>query len=107
MRDRDRRDPRRSAPKTGLLALAVWTTLVVMSATFIVTTTVASARESDDDERVGGSNSVGRILGTFRDSSGKFRNATNNPAVVNRSNAFFDTGLGTNGQACVTCHQPN
>jgi cytochrome c peroxidase len=54
-----------------------------------------------------GQTRVGRILGTFPDSSGVFANVTPNPGVVNASNAFFDPSLGTNGQACVTCHQPS
>jgi hypothetical protein len=47
------------------------------------------------------------ILGIFLDQTGLFRNTTDNPAVVNRDNPFFEAHLGTNGQACVTCHQPS
>jgi len=47
------------------------------------------------------------IFGPFLDRSGFFSNATNNPGVVNRNSSFFDPALGTNGQACVTCHLPN
>ena len=54
-----------------------------------------------------GQTRVGRIVGTFPDSSGVFANVTQDPSVVNPSNAFFDPSLGTNGQACVTCHQPS
>jgi cytochrome c peroxidase len=48
----------------------------------------------------------GNLLGPFFDRVGLVQNATNNAGVVNARNAFFDTHLGTNGQACVTCHQP-
>ena len=50
---------------------------------------------------------VGPIIGLFPDSSGVFGNTTSNPGVVTPSNSFFDPSLGTNGQACVTCHQPD
>ncbi len=107
MRTQERRDSRRSTPQRGSPALlAVFTTLLFVSATLILTAQ-ASAQSTTAQEASSGFSPSGRILGTFVDSSGTFRNATNNPAVVNRSNAFFDSSLGTNGQACVTCHQPD
>src|SRR4029077_4205895 len=47
------------------------------------------------------------ISGPFLDSSGFFSNATNNPGIVNGNNSFFDPRLGTNAQACATCHLPH
>jgi hypothetical protein len=35
------------------------------------------------------------------------RHATDTPSVVNSENAFFDPHLGTDGQACATCYQPD
>ena len=49
----------------------------------------------------------GETVGLFLDRSGVLGSVTDNPSVVNRDNVFFDAHLGTNGQACVTCHQPN
>ena len=41
----------------------------------------------------------------FPDDSGNVQSATADP-TLNASNKFFDPSVGTNGQACVTCHQP-
>jgi cytochrome c peroxidase len=41
----------------------------------------------------------------FRVVSGAVQSATADPSL-DASNPFFDPNLGTNGQACVTCHQP-
>jgi cytochrome c peroxidase len=46
------------------------------------------------------------IFGAFSDPDGVIQAATANKSL-NQKNAFFDPGLGTNGQACVTCHQPS
>jgi len=46
-----------------------------------------------------------RIFARFEDDSGAGRSATAD-TTINAKNKFFDPGLGTNGQACVTCHQP-
>jgi cytochrome c peroxidase len=80
--------------------------LLLVSATSVFSAQ-AAAQESSGGEAGTGFPTLPRILGTFPDSSGTFANATNNTSVVNRSNSFFDAGLGTNGQACVTCHQPS
>jgi cytochrome c peroxidase len=45
------------------------------------------------------------IFGAFPDDSGKVQSATADP-TLNANNKFFDASVGTNGQACVTCHQP-
>src|SRR4029077_18249933 len=45
------------------------------------------------------------IFGAFPDDSGKVQSATADP-TLNVNNKFFDASVGTNGQACVTCHQP-
>lgn len=50
--------------------------------------------------------SEGNIFRPFRDDSGFIQSATPDPAL-NAANKFFDPRLGTNGQACVTCHQPD
>ena len=46
------------------------------------------------------------IFRPFRDASGLLRSLPNNSSL-DQTNAFFDPGVGTNGQACATCHQPN
>jgi cytochrome c peroxidase len=45
------------------------------------------------------------IFRPFPDDSGQIQSATADP-TLNASNKFFDVSVGTNGQACVTCHQP-
>ena len=45
------------------------------------------------------------IFRPFPDDSGKIQSATADP-TLNATNKFFDASVGTNGQACVTCHQP-
>jgi len=45
------------------------------------------------------------IFQPFPDDSGKVQSATADP-TLNATNKFFDASVGTNGQACVTCHQP-
>jgi hypothetical protein len=45
------------------------------------------------------------IFKAFPDPDGLVQAATANP-TLNFKNKFFDPALGTNGQACVTCHQP-
>src|SRR5262249_30403767 len=46
------------------------------------------------------------IFRPFRDSSGSVQSATV-AGSLDASNAFFDSNLGTNGQACGTCHEPS
>lgn len=83
--------PRRLELVALLLAATVPVTLAV--------STGATARET----RRTGENTFGQFL----DQGGLLGNATDNPTVANDDNAFFDLHLGTNGQACATCHQPN
>ena len=45
------------------------------------------------------------IFRAFPDDSGDVKSATADP-TLNGTNKFFDPSIGTNGQACVTCHQP-
>ena len=47
----------------------------------------------------------GEIFQPFPDDTGKVESHKINPSL-GASNKFFDPQLGTNGQACVTCHQP-
>jgi cytochrome c peroxidase len=46
------------------------------------------------------------IFRPFRDPSGSLQSATVDRSL-DASNGFFDSNLGTNGQACVTCHRPD
>lgn len=55
---------------------------------------------------VAASGSLGDIFRPFQDDSGLQQSAPLNSSI-NAHNAFFDPSVGTNGQACVTCHQPN
>jgi len=45
------------------------------------------------------------LFPTFRDDSGIVQSATTDDKITGK-NKFFDPALGTNGQACSTCHQP-
>jgi cytochrome c peroxidase len=49
---------------------------------------------------------LGDIFRPFKDDAGQLQSAPNSSSL-NEHNAFFDPGVGTNGQACVTCHQPS
>ncbi len=70
----------------GLAVLAVLA-LIVMSA----------LAASDND--------LGNIFRPFADDTGKVQSLPSD-ASLDQHNAFFDPAVGTNGQACVTCHQP-
>jgi len=97
----------RPLPRRGyLIAPLALATVATLIATLVVTAD-AAAQEAPraTTDAVGAAR--GNIFGPFLDRSGFFRNATNNPAIVNRNSSFFDPALGTNGQACVTCHLPN
>ena len=48
----------------------------------------------------------GQIFRPFPDDTGKIQSATAIQSL-DGTNKFFDPSLGTNGQACVTCHQPD
>lgn len=47
------------------------------------------------------------IFRVFRNDVGTVQSATADPNVLNGDNKFFDHNLGTNGQACSTCHEPD
>jgi cytochrome c peroxidase len=47
------------------------------------------------------------LFGVFKDDTGTVQTQSSDPTTLNASNAFFDPSIGTNGQACVTCHQPS
>src|SRR5512142_2752919 len=47
------------------------------------------------------------IFDVFNNRTGKVMSATVDPNVLNGNNKFFDDHLGTNGQSCATCHQPD
>src|SRR4051794_9295899 len=100
--DSTRHTPLRKSPATLAIAVA----MLVVGATLIFAGQ-ASAQSVPAVQATSQQSFVGPIVGLFPDSSGVFTNAASNPSVVNRSNAFFDPRLGTNGQACVTCHQPD
>jgi len=42
----------------------------------------------------------------YRDDTGKVQTQSSSPSTLNATNPFFDPSIGTNGQACVTCHEP-
>src|SRR6266851_667772 len=85
----------------ALVATLAGTLLITANAAAQSVTSTADATDDSFDR------DVGDLFGPFLDRTGRFENATNNHRVVNRSNPFFDAHLGTNNQACVTCHQPN
>jgi cytochrome c peroxidase len=47
------------------------------------------------------------LFGVFKNDTGTVQTQSSDPSTLNASNAFFDPSIGTNGQACVTCHQPS
>jgi len=65
---------------------------VILGATF-----ASTSRADNDDDRP--------IFRPFRVPSGVVQSAAGDSSL-NETNKFFDPGLGTNGQACVTCHEP-
>jgi cytochrome c peroxidase len=46
------------------------------------------------------------LFAVFPDRTGAVQTESSDPATLNQTNPFFDTSIGTNGQACVTCHEP-
>jgi cytochrome c peroxidase len=60
-------------------------------------TLVATAIADEESQRT--------LLNLFPDGSGKLQSLS--PASANAHGAFFASSIGTNGQACVTCHQPS
>src|SRR5436309_7976699 len=49
---------------------------------------------------------LGNIFAPFARGTGRVQSLPSSPSL-DRHNAFFEVSLGTNGQACVTCHQAN
>lgn len=47
------------------------------------------------------------LFAIFFDRAGTVQTVSSDPSTLNSSNPFFDPSIGTNGQACVTCHQPS
>jgi hypothetical protein len=78
--------------KTTVLGVAL-----VLVATLIMGPVVASGWFNDDSG----------IFRPFPDDSGKVQTETPFFRTLNERNKFFDPKVGTNGQACVTCHQPS
>jgi hypothetical protein len=46
------------------------------------------------------------LFAVFFDSQGTLQTKSSDPSTLNGKNPFFDASIGTNGQACVTCHEP-
>jgi cytochrome c peroxidase len=46
-------------------------------------------------------------LAVFNDDQGTLLTQSSDPLTLNNTNPFFDPSIGTNGQACQTCHQPS
>src|SRR5262245_60090794 len=63
----------------------------------LAATLIAASAAARDDRRA--------IFRPFRDTTGALQSATADPSLGG-SSPFFDAGLGTNGQACSTCHEP-
>ena len=63
----------------------------------LAATLIAMSAAARDDRRA--------IFRPFRDPTGAVQSATVDPSLGG-SSPFFDAGLGTNGQACSTCHEP-
>ncbi|MGA8222568.1 MAG: hypothetical protein WB780_13020 [Candidatus Acidiferrales bacterium] len=46
------------------------------------------------------------LFRVFSDDTGRVQTESSDPSTLNATNPFFDASIGTNGQACVTCHEP-
>jgi cytochrome c peroxidase len=46
------------------------------------------------------------LFRVYRDDTGRVQTQSSDPSTLNATNPFFDPSIGTNGQACVTCHEP-
>jgi hypothetical protein len=46
------------------------------------------------------------LFAVFSDDQGALQTKSSDPSTLNAKNDFFDPSNGTNGQACVTCHEP-
>ena len=91
-----------------------------MSGTRVVSGVVALARKRRKMCGAGAAVGVAAILASvavakplislfavFFDSQGTLQTKSSDPSTLNASNPFFDPSIGTNGQACVTCHEPS
>ena len=47
------------------------------------------------------------LFAVFPDDTGTVQTKSSDPSTLQISNPFFDPSIGTNDQACVTCHQPS
>jgi hypothetical protein len=47
------------------------------------------------------------LFAVYTDESGTVLTQSSDPTTLNGTNPFFDPSIGTNEQACVTCHQPS
>jgi cytochrome c peroxidase len=47
------------------------------------------------------------LFKVYRNNTGTMQTQSSNDTTLNETNPFFDASIGTNGQACVTCHQPS
>jgi cytochrome c peroxidase len=46
------------------------------------------------------------FFAVYPDAQGSLTTNSTDPSTLNTKNPFFDPSIGTNGQACVTCHEP-
>ena len=85
--------PAQTAHRRGYLTVVVLATVATLVATLIVTADAAAQEvPTATTDALGQARS--NIFGPFLDRTGFFRNATNNPGIVNRNNSFFDPALG-------------
>jgi hypothetical protein len=49
----------------------------------------------------------GALFAVFKDDQGTLQTKSTAPQTLNAKSPFFDPSIGTNGQACVTCHEPS
>src|SRR5438034_10768933 len=54
----------------------------------------------------GADSGLGDIFAPFGNKFGEVQSLAGSP-LLDLHNAFFDSTVGGNGQACVTCHQPD
>jgi len=76
----------------------------ILGAALAVSLTTASCADLEDSDVEG---SEAALAGdAFNNSNGAARTVTVNGATIDETNPFFQS-LGTNGRACVSCHQPS
>ena len=80
------------------------TAMKILGAALAVSLTTASCADLEDSDVEG---SEAALAGdAFNNSNGAARTVTVNGATIDETNPFFQS-LGTNGRACVSCHQPS